>query len=209
MLTDNGPQFAEEYAFTHITTSPRYPKANGEVKRPVQTVKHLLRKAQDLYRALMAYRAKLLESEQNCLREEKSALEFLPFQGSWDPSCHYLEQFREKDASLKASQKKNFDKRYFAKNLSNLFPGGRVCLPDQRVEGTVLDKVGTSRPFAVETHLNPLPEKSEAGNQGDNAVPDQATSSVKTTSPVQTPTLTAPRRTTLSDRAGDKTHRTI
>lgn len=82
MLTDNGPQFAEEYAFTHITTSPRYPKANGEVKRPVQTVKHLLRKAQDLYRALMAYPAKLLESEQNCLREEKSALEFLPFQGS-------------------------------------------------------------------------------------------------------------------------------
>ena len=35
-------------------------------------------------------------------------------------------------------------------------------------------------------HLKPLPETSEAGNQEDNAVPDQAASRVKTSSPVQT-----------------------
>ena len=84
------------------------------------------------------------------------------------PSWHYLEQFREKDASLKARQKKSFDKRHFAKNLSDLSPGEHVWLPDQRVEVTVLDKVGTPRSHAVETpngelrrnrcHLNPLPD---------------------------------------------------
>ena len=66
-VSDNGPQFssnafaqfAEEYAFT----SPRYPQANGEVERAVQTVKHLLKKAQDPYRALLAYHATPLESE--------------------------------------------------------------------------------------------------------------------------------------------------
>ena len=91
------------------------------------------------------------------------------------PSWLYLEQFREKDASLKARQKKNFDKRHFATNLSDLSPGERVWLPDRRVEGTVLDKVGTPRSYAVETpngklrrnrhHLNPLPDPPEAGNQ--------------------------------------------
>ena len=67
LVSDNGPPFssnafAAEYAFTHITTSPRYPQANGEVERAVQTVKHLLKKAQDPYRAVLAYRATPLES---------------------------------------------------------------------------------------------------------------------------------------------------
>lgn len=63
LVSDNGPpfssnafaQFAEEHTFTHIMASPRYQQANGEVERPVQTVKHLLKKVQDPYRALMAY----------------------------------------------------------------------------------------------------------------------------------------------------------
>lgn len=70
LVSDNGPQFlpnafaqfAEEYALTHITTSLRYPQVNGEVQCPVQTVKHLVKKAQDPYRALMAYRTTPLES---------------------------------------------------------------------------------------------------------------------------------------------------
>ena len=55
----------------------------------------------------------------------------------------------EKDASLKARQKTNFDNRHLAKNLSDLSPGERVWLPDQIVEGTVLSKAGTPRSYAV------------------------------------------------------------
>ena len=70
LISDNGPQFAsntfakfaEEYEFTHVTTSPRYPQANGEVERAVQTVKSLLKKAQDPHKALMAYHTTPLES---------------------------------------------------------------------------------------------------------------------------------------------------
>ena len=45
VISDNGPQyssaefvkFAEDWGFTHITRSPKYPKSNGEAERMVQT----------------------------------------------------------------------------------------------------------------------------------------------------------------------------
>ena len=51
MASDNGPQydcaemkqFAQEYGFRHITTSPYYPQANGKVEKVVRTVKQLLK----------------------------------------------------------------------------------------------------------------------------------------------------------------------
>ena len=169
------------------------------MERAVQTVKHLLKKAQDPYRALLAYRATPLESglcPAELLMGRKICTQVPTVPAQLIPSWHYLEQFREKDASLKARQKKNFDKRHFAKNLSDLSPGERVWLPDHRVEGTVLDKGGPPGSYEVETpngelrrnrrHLNPLPDLSEAGNQRDSAVLDHALPSIKINSPMQT-----------------------
>ena len=52
VVTDNGPQytsrefskFAENYGFTHTTSSPKFLQSNGEAERGVQTIKSLLKK---------------------------------------------------------------------------------------------------------------------------------------------------------------------
>ena len=51
-MSDNGPQysseqftdFADQYGFTHITSSPKYPQSNGAAERAVRTIKELLTK---------------------------------------------------------------------------------------------------------------------------------------------------------------------
>ena len=64
MVSHNGPQFSSSefqefckgYGFKHTTTSPHYPKANGEVDRAIQTVERLWGKNDDKHLALLDYR---------------------------------------------------------------------------------------------------------------------------------------------------------
>ena len=70
VVSDNGPQysaalfksFSEQYGFTHVTSSPKFPQANGAADRAVRTVKGLLNKSDDQYLAMLAYRSTPLEN---------------------------------------------------------------------------------------------------------------------------------------------------
>ena len=69
LISEYGPQFMSEefaefskkYGLTHITSSPHYLQANSEAERAVQTVKNLLVKAKNPYKALVNYRNTPLE----------------------------------------------------------------------------------------------------------------------------------------------------
>ena len=63
VVTDNGPQFqgdfkqfATEYDFEHVTSSPYYPQANGQAEKAVHIAEMILRQA-DPVQALMTYRS--------------------------------------------------------------------------------------------------------------------------------------------------------
>ena len=70
VVSDNGPQysaavfkdFADKYGFTHTTSSPQYPQANGAAEHAVCTVKNFLNKSKDPYLAILAYRSTPLEN---------------------------------------------------------------------------------------------------------------------------------------------------
>uniref|UniRef100_A0A1A8I9B9 Integrase catalytic domain-containing protein n=1 Tax=Nothobranchius kuhntae TaxID=321403 RepID=A0A1A8I9B9_NOTKU len=69
VYSDNGPcyscqefhEFAVDYDFLHIASSPLFPQSNGKAEKGVQIVKHLLREAKDSHAdphlALLNYRA--------------------------------------------------------------------------------------------------------------------------------------------------------
>ena len=63
--SDNGPpfdsgeyaKFANDWGFSISTSSPKFPRSNGEVERVVQTAKSILKKGKDQAKALLAYRS--------------------------------------------------------------------------------------------------------------------------------------------------------
>ncbi|XP_071791990.1 uncharacterized protein [Asterias amurensis] len=69
IISDNGPQFAgtaykdmcAKWLVKHTTSSPRYPRSNGQAERMVRTVKSLLKKChktnQDVHMAMLHLRA--------------------------------------------------------------------------------------------------------------------------------------------------------
>lgn len=69
LITDNGPafrsrefkKFAEDWCFTHTTSSPNYPQSNGLSERAVRTVKGIIKKSlctgTDYYLGLLNFRS--------------------------------------------------------------------------------------------------------------------------------------------------------
>ena len=134
MVSENGPQFsssefqefAKEYGFKHVTSSPHYPKTNGEAERAIQTVKNLWQKNNEKHLALLDYRttplpgtelfpAQLLMGRR--LRNELPMMESLlqPASASQEDVSKYLKKTKE-------DQKKYHD-RHASKEMKELQPG--------------------------------------------------------------------------------------
>ena len=70
LRSDNGPPFdsadylalAREWGCKVVTSSPVFPRSNGEVEHAVQTAKNILKKSNEPDKALLAYRSTPLQS---------------------------------------------------------------------------------------------------------------------------------------------------
>ena len=165
VISDNGPQyssaefakFAEDWGFTHITSSPKYPQSNGEAERMVQTTKNLLTKSDDPYEALLAYRATPLENgfspAELCMgRRLRTTLPTTP--SKLTPQWPELTKLREKEAKIKTEQTKDYNRRHAVKELSHLSPGDRVYIPDRKENAVVVAKTPEPRSYYLDTDSN-------------------------------------------------------
>ena len=163
LMSDNGPQFAcsemedfaAQYKFRHITSSPLYPQSNGLAERSVKTVKGLLRDAEDPYLALLAYRATPLPwchlSPAELLMGRKIRTVVPQTKEQFKPNWPYLEEFKKTEKRYKQKQKENFDKKKKSRPLPPLDYGTTVWvnLQDRQVPGTVSHSADAPRSYHV------------------------------------------------------------
>ena len=214
VISDNGPQytseayktFALEYQFKHITSSPYFPQSNGEAERAVRTIKDMLKKSNDPYLALLAYRTTPLEvgyspSELLMSRTLRSTVPTTRHQRA--PRTPNIEKVRAKDREIKARQKLNFDSHHGVRTLPSLQPGDSVWLPDRQAQGEVREEV-TPQSYQVESSdgsyrrnrrdIIQLPHSSEGLHPSASSEPSE------------TPTSAEPNRS-IEPRRSDRTSR--
>lgn len=179
LITDNGPQFAcqemrdfaKDYCFEHVTSSPRYPQSNGEAERGVQTVKNLLKKASDPYKALLAYRTTALANGYSPAqllmgRRLRTTLPMLP--ETLQPRLPDFQQVSCSEREKRLRQTESFNKRHRTRELDKLVPGQPVWITDARAQGTVTAVHPTPRSYVISgpqgtirrnrSHLVPIPQ---------------------------------------------------
>ena len=164
IISDNGPQFAsavftdfaQQSNFLHITSSPRYPKANGESERAVGTIKRLFRKTKDLQMALLNYRSTPLSngySPAELLMNRRLKTLIPTIQSHLRPTVPDYEAVNRKHSDLNQKTKNHHDHRHRAKDLPDLEIGDPVYVRDQKTEGHVVNKVAP-RSYTVRTDTN-------------------------------------------------------
>ncbi|PFX32429.1 hypothetical protein AWC38_SpisGene2709 [Stylophora pistillata] len=115
--------------------------SNGEVERAVQTMKRIMNKSSDEYLALLTYidtplhngysPAQLSMGRKLRTRIPCHVDELLPQTPDHD-------QVKKKEREYRTKIKSYYDHRHRVDEGEELFPGDRVCIPDMKVEGTVI-----------------------------------------------------------------------
>lgn len=161
LISDNGPQyssgefveFARVYGFDHVTSSPLYPQANGEVEKAVSTAKSLIGKSDDPYLAMLSYRATPLEhgySPAELLMGRKLRTTLPIARSELKPKLPDWTTFKVKDQDIKDRQTRNFDSRHGVRELPPLSGGDPVWITDQKTEG-IVNKETADRSYQVDT----------------------------------------------------------
>ena len=153
LISDNGRQFvsrefqdfSDSWQFSHRTSSPYHPQANGGAERAVREAKRILSQ-DDPALALLIHRSTPTSptGESPAMlaygRNLRTTLPCLP--ASLEPCLVNKDNIRERDTRSKLNSKASFDRRHGAKELPELLPGDTVL---QKLD----DEKGWSEPATV------------------------------------------------------------
>ena len=147
-------EFAVQYGFDIIISSPKMAQSNGMIERHVGTIKDKLKKADDPYLALLAYRTTPLHNgfspaELLMGRKLRTALSVQP--KLLDPKCPDLRNVASREKNIKHKQKQYYDRRHRARSLLPLRTDQNVWVKDQRKTGIVETKSKFPRLYHVQT----------------------------------------------------------
>ena len=127
--------FSRQYGFTHTTTSPYYPQANGFIERNVQTVKNLMQKCKesgaDPHLAMLCLRTTPLDHHLPSLAELLNSRVYQTNLPSF-PNLK-LHPVADGDINVRLQMKQDQQKMYYdrsAKSLSQVYPGNPVRISD-------------------------------------------------------------------------------
>lgn len=159
VISDNGPQFSsgefqkfvQDYGFVHMTSSPCYPRANGEAERAVGTLKRMW-KTSDPHLSLLTYRATPLEngytpSELLMGRLIQTTLPTLT--DNLLQKVTARSQIEEFESDKRQYTKAVHDQNR-AKELPELHSRDNVYIRDMQREGTVI-KMVAPRSYSIQT----------------------------------------------------------
>lgn len=134
VFSDGGPQFqivtssefatfAADYGFKHTTSSPRYAQSNGMAEAAVKIAKTSLKKGGYIYKSLLSYQSIKLKcgfspAELLFGRQVRTTVPII--EESLQSKAIPRAVVAQRDAMLKDSQKKYFDRRHNARDLSIL-----------------------------------------------------------------------------------------
>ena len=160
VVSDNGPQyasvefqrFAREWGFSLVTSSPMYPRANGEAERAVRTAKNILKKNADFHLGLLAYRSAPLHngftpSQLLMSRRLRTTLPVIP--EKLVPEPVNLKQVQRTETMYKQKYQSDHDNRFKITKVPSLTPGDKVYLRDQGRYGEIVEKTASPRSYRV------------------------------------------------------------
>lgn len=157
--SDNGPQFqskfrqfALDYHFKHVTSSPYYSQSNGAAEAAVKTAKNLIKKGNDIHESLLNYRSTPLANgfspaELMMGRKLRSLVPMMP--SALETTNNAKVRYKEK--LIKEKQIQDYNRRHGSKNLTELKKGDKVWITDLRKYGFVLKKLDEPRSYLIQS----------------------------------------------------------
>lgn len=161
LRTDNGPQFdctefrdfADEMGFRLVTMSPHHSQSNGQAEAAVKAVKNIIKKEDDPFQGLLAYRTAPTESGYSPaeLLMGRRLRTTVPTLGTnLQPRVVDVQHHRSVLEEGKKTAKAHFDRRHRARELRPLVSGERVWVRDTKANGVVVRRRPEPRSYDVQ-----------------------------------------------------------
>ena len=147
--------FASDYGFILITSSPKYSQSNGFIESEVKNIKIHLQKSSDPYKVLLMLRTTPLSngyspSELLMGRKLRGLVPSIP--SNLSPTPINLNHLFNQEELRRERQKNSFDRHHGSRPLETLKEGEQVYITDRQQEGVVLQEHETPRSYLIKTH---------------------------------------------------------